>query len=236
MSTSPRHHPSISVVMPAYNAGRYIAEALSSVLAQEYRPQEIIVVDDGSTDDTAAVAAAIEGVRCFPIPHGGIGAARNAGVEAATGELLAFLDADDRWPPDKLARQVLALADEPAVDMVFGHVSQFHSPELDADQRERLQCITEPQPGLLAGAMLVRAAAYRRVGGFNTTLAVGEFVDWHARAMDAGLRECMLPQVMLFRRVHGSNTVIQQSDRKSDYLRVVKAALDRRRSQTGRSQ
>jgi glycosyltransferase involved in cell wall biosynthesis len=222
-------HPAISVVIPAFNAGRYIAESLESVRQQRYPAHESIVVDDGSSDDTAMIAKSVMGVRCIAIPHGGIGAARNAGVQIATGDLLAFLDADDRWEPDKLAWQVQILVDEPTVDMVFGHVLQFLSPDLDEHQRAQLRCVAEPQPGLLASAMLVRAEAFRRVGGFDTTLSVGEFVDWHSRATDLGLREWMLPDVVLHRRLHGGNTVLQQRDRKSDYLRVVKAALDRRR-------
>lgn len=232
MNTAPR--PTVSVIMPAYNAGRYIAEALESVRQQHYPAFEIVVVDDGSSDDTAAIASSVAGVRCVAISHGGIGAARNAGVQVSTGDLLAFLDADDLWEADKLSRQVQVLADEPAVDMVFGQVLQFLSPELDERQRSRLHCVAEPQPGLLASAMLVRAEAFRRVGGFGTTISLGEFVDWHARATDLGLRERMLPGVVLHRRLHGANTVIQQRDRNSDYLRVVKAALDRRRGQAER--
>lgn len=229
MTTTPP--PTVSVIMPAYNAGRYIAEALESVLQQHHPAHEIVVVDDGSSDDTAAVASSVAGVRCIAISHGGISAARNAGIQVSTGDLLAFLDADDLWEADKLSRQVQILADEPTVDMVFGQVLQFLSPELDEQQRSRLHCVAEPQPGRLASAMLVRAEAFRRVGGFDTTLSVGEFVDWYARATETGLRERMLPGVVLHRRLHGTNTVLQQRNRNSDYLRAVKAAIDRRRGQ-----
>jgi len=235
MTSTPVSSPTVSAIIPAWNAERYLAEALASVTAQSLAPREIIVVDDGSTDGTAAIAAATPGVRVIGIDHGGIGAARNAGVGEAAGELLAFLDADDRWSPDKLALQARVLVDDPRVDMVLGHIQQFLSPDLDEGRRGQWRCPEHPQPGLSAGTMLIRAAAFRRVGPFNPALAVGEFIDWYARASEVGLRGHMIPQVVLHRRVHGGNTVLRERGKQSDYLRVVKAALDRRRANPDRS-
>jgi len=227
--------PTVSVIIPAWNAEKYLAESLASVTAQTLASHEIIVVDDGSTDGTVDLAATIPGVRVMGIAHAGIGAARNAGVREASGDLLAFLDADDRWSPDKLARQVQVLIDEPSVDLVLGHVLQFLSPDLDEARRKQLRCPEHPQPGLLAGTMVIRAAAFNRVGLFNPALAVGEFIDWYARASEAGLRVRMVPEVVLHRRVHGGNTVLRERDKQSDYVRIVKAALDRRRANPDRS-
>jgi glycosyltransferase involved in cell wall biosynthesis len=101
--------PSVSVVIPSYNCASYVSETIRSVLAQSLRPTEIIVVDDGSSDDTPSVARGFpEGVRYIRQENAGAGAARNAGVEASTGEWIAFLDADDIWHADKLRFQLCA--------------------------------------------------------------------------------------------------------------------------------
>jgi glycosyltransferase involved in cell wall biosynthesis len=97
----------VSAVIPAYNSGKYLARALDSVLAQTCPPDEIIVVDDGSTDDTAAVARSCgDRIRFIPQPNAGASAARNTGIQASTSEWIAFLDADDEWLPDKLQTQL----------------------------------------------------------------------------------------------------------------------------------
>ena len=123
------HQNLVSVIIPVYNGERYLGEAIESVLAQTYKEVELIVVDDGSTDKSAAVARCFTDVRyCFQ-PNSGIGAARNQGADLARGGLLAFLDADDRWVRDKLLWQTKALAADNELAMVFGHVQQFPSPE-----------------------------------------------------------------------------------------------------------
>jgi glycosyltransferase involved in cell wall biosynthesis len=223
---------SISVIITTYNYERYLVEAVDSVLAQSHLPQEVIVVDDGSTDGTAITVQRFGGrIRYDYQPNGGIGAARNRGLELARGQLLAFLDADDLWLPDKLERQLAALMIEPDLDMVSGYVQQFVSPELSAEQKARLICPTEPSPGYLPGALLIRRQAADRVGPFRTDLKVGEFIDWHARAMEVGLSNRMLPDVVLKRRLHTTNQSLSHGTARpqADFLRVLKGALDRRR-------
>ena len=95
----------ISVIVPAYNGEKYLARALESILAQDYRPIEIVVVDDGSTDNTASIARSYREVRYVYQAHQGLPAARNTGLANCTGELISFLDADDYWPPNKLQIQ-----------------------------------------------------------------------------------------------------------------------------------
>src|ERR1700758_706720 len=96
----------ISVIIPVYNAEKYLAEAIESVLAQTYRPIEVIVVDDGSTDSSADIAKRFASVRyCFQ-SHSGLGATRNRGIDLSQGKFLAFLDADDLWVEDKLTHQM----------------------------------------------------------------------------------------------------------------------------------
>jgi glycosyltransferase involved in cell wall biosynthesis len=227
---------SISVVIGVYNAEPYLAEAVDSVLMQDYRPLELIVVDDGSTDGSREVAQRYEEVRLIQQANAGNGSARNTGLQAATGEFLAFLDADDRFTPGKLSLQMRALDEDPDLDMVFGHVQEFVSPELDEETRATIRPpAATPMPWTAPNLMLIRRASFDRVGLFSTAVRVGVTVDWFARADEAGLRHRILPETVLERRLHTQNNGLRERDSRSQYLQVLKAALDRRRAAAGDS-
>jgi glycosyltransferase involved in cell wall biosynthesis len=215
----------------AYNAERYLGEAIESVFAQTHRPLELIVVDDGSTDGTAEVARSYgDRIAFLQQENAGNGAARNAAVRAARGNLLAFLDADDRFTPRKLELQAEPLRADPALDVVFGHVREFVSPDLPEEVRGRVRPPAPVQPWAAPNLMLVRREAFERVGPFATDVRVGVTVDWYARALEAGLRSYVHPEVVLERRLHDANNGIREASSRAQYLRVLKASLDRRRA------
>jgi glycosyltransferase involved in cell wall biosynthesis len=230
------NEPLVSVVIPVYNCERYLAEAIESVLAQTYRPIEIIVVDDGSTDGSAQVAKRFtDSVRyCFQA-NSGTSAARNRGASLASGTFFAFLDADDLWVVDKLTRQMAVFGDDPGLDVVFGHVQQFCSPELDEHIKKTLYCPAEAMPGYLPGAMLIKRDAFLRVGPFETDWQAAEALAWYSRVVEKGLRSLMLSDVVLRRRLHISNKGIDERTlQRKEYLRILKASLDRRRTASRR--
>lgn len=216
--------PLVSVIIPAYQAEAFLDEAIASVLAQDVRPLEVIVVDDGSTDRTFEVARAYRNVRTLRQENRGIAAARNAGLAVARGEFYAFLDADDSWPLGRLRKQLALLTADPQLDMVFGQVEIL---EQRADQNSPVSAAV--QSGPLPGSMLVRAASFQRVGPFSQSFRIGEFIDWYMRAEELGLKRATLPELVLRRRVHGDNVGIREKSAQTDYVRVLKAALDRRR-------
>jgi glycosyltransferase involved in cell wall biosynthesis len=223
--------PRVSVLIPAFNAERYLGEAIESALGQTRAPFELIVLDDGSSDRTAEVARTFgDGIRYERQENEGIGGARNRCMELARGEYLAFLDADDRWERDKLALQLEAMCSSIRPDIVFGRVRHFVSPELPAEERARIACPPEAAPGYLPSAMLASRDVFERVGRFATDLHVGEFIDWMARARGRGLRELMLDETVLRRRLHDANQGVRHRDRRGDFAHVLKASLDRRRA------
>lgn len=227
--------PLISVIVPVHNGERYLAEAVDSVLAQTYQPLDLIVVDDGSTDGTPDVLSArASEVRAVRQPQAGSAAAVNRGVEIARGSLLAFLDADDLWTPDKLERQIEVMATEgPA--LVFGYVRQFHSPELSERERATIVCPVKPGPGISRGTMLVPREVFDLVGPFDCTWRVGEFLDWYARAVELGVHTAMLEHVVMRRRLHAACSSARAAGERRDYALILAAALRRRRAATPRA-
>jgi glycosyltransferase involved in cell wall biosynthesis len=224
----------VSVIVTVYNAAPYLGEAIESVLAQTYRPFELIVLDDGSTDGSGDVAQRYGSAVRFTRRQErlGLGAARNAAVALGEGSYLAFLDADDRFVPEKLERQMEVLDGDPQTDMVFGHVTEFVSPDIDEAAAARLRESVHDVPWRMPNLMLVRRPSFDVVGGFSTTLRVGVGVDWYARARDAGLKEAVPPFVVLERRLHASNNGIRERESRLQYLHVLKQSLDRRRQLT----
>lgn len=223
--------PRLSVIVPCFNASRYLAEALASIAAQERAPDEVLVIDDGSTDGSGEIAATFAPlVRCVRQEHQGISAARNRGLALATGDVIAFLDADDRWTATSVACRLAALVEYSDAAAVSGLVEQFVSPEVPDERRRSLVCPSAPSPARVAGAMMVRRELFDRVGGFDPAFRVGETIDWVARSDAAGATWRFVNDVVLCRRIHETNTTARNPLLAADYLRVLKASLDRRRA------
>ena len=216
----------VSTIVPVYNGERYLREALESVFAQTQRVGEVIVVDDGSTDRSGEIARAFRGVRCVRQPNSGQASALNAGIALASGELFAFLDADDRWLRNKIDLQVRSFASRPELDIVFGHTREFVEPGTAASACSDGRVL----PSRLPSAMLVRRAACERIGPFSGAWALGAVVEWCARADDLGVRSTMLDAVLYERRLHGENSSLRHPTPEREYARMLKYVIDRRRS------
>jgi glycosyltransferase involved in cell wall biosynthesis len=228
-------HPLVSVIIPVYNGERYLAQAIKSVLDQEYRPIEIIVVDDGSKDKSKEVALRFNApeLRYHFKEHEGQVVARNVGVHLAQGNFLAFLDADDFWSQEKLHLQMKELQAYPDLDAVLGHVKQFISPDMDEAAARKIRCPDQKMAGPLIGAMLIKRDAFFKVGEFDKTLRVGEFIDWYTRAGECHIKNITLPDIVLHRRLHDANMGILRRDSREEYLLVFKAFMDRKKKNQG---
>ena len=204
---------SVSVVIPTKNGGPLLMATLDSVFAQTRPPLEIIVVDDGSTDDTVAQLAPLAAsgrVRLISQPTAGTAHARNTGVAAATGTLIALLDHDDLWPPETLAGQVEALAARPDAVLAYGDMESF-----GMERPYRWPGPTGPAGDVLGafrrknwirspGQAVIRAAAIRAVGGFDAALAGAD--DWDLYLKLAGRGPFVYTGRLALRyRVHAGN-------------------------------
>ena len=223
--------PGISVVIPVYNGARYLSECIESVCGQTTPVAEIIVVDDGSEDETPKVAAGWgDRVRYQRIAHGGPGRARNHGVRFVETDVLAFIDSDDVWLPGKLELQMAALSREDDPAMVFGHVQQFVSNDLTPEEALALKFNPAPLPGPVPSTLVIRKSDFDRVGPFDEKLATGEFIEWSSRASDLGIKTLLVPDVVCRRRLHRNNMGRGGAAvHGAGYLRMLKQVLDRRR-------
>ena len=220
--------PLVSVVIPVFNGERFLRNAVESVLAQKYSPLEIIMVDDGSTDGTADVARSLpETVRYLHQTNQGPAAARNRGIERAQGSLIAFADADDLWPEDKLALQLPYLMRDPAAEIVMGLIQQVLLSETGAEN------FAEPAFSVNLGSAIIRKSVFERVGLFDETMRYSEDVDWFMRAREGGAAIVTIDAVTLLYRQHDQNMTRGKSTSELNVLKALKRSLDRRRESTG---
>jgi len=223
--------PLVTFVIPTCNRPALLAATLGSVLAQDYAAKEIIVVDDGSTDETAEVCAR------FPVVYlrqenRGPAAARNRGAGAARGELLAFLDDDDLCPPGSLGVRVEHWKDDPGCHHVVGRIRRF--------REETPGCIefidTEGQATHIIGVgpEVMLRSAFEKVGGFDESLRMSEDVDLWLRMGEAGLRRKLIPEICLFNRKHpGQITVSAPDETRDGFLNALRIRMQRERDNRG---
>jgi len=203
----------VSVVIPTYNYGRYIAEAIDSALAQTYAPLEIIVVDDGSTDDTRAVLAPYgDKIRTICQQNAGVAAARNTGIAAARGEYIAFLDSDDLWHPRKLELQMARFDADPSLGLVHCGVEIFDSDGrttgtiehgLDGRIAAALLRLDEEVLSAPGTSIVVPRRVAEEVGGYDVRLAPSEDWDFCYRVA-VRYPVAFVPELLVRYRLHGS--------------------------------
>lgn len=219
----------VGVVIRTLDASRYLAASIESVIAQTRPPAEIVAVDGGSTDGTLEILASFgDRVRVVQQRRRGLAGAAQDGVDAIARPLVAFQDADDLWPRDRLRLMVEALEANSAWGGVMGRVEHFVSPELSPAEAARFEIPNGPQPGAGLPSLLVRRSALDLAGEFLDGLSAGEYLEWHDRAIRAGVRIEAVETICLRRRVHLHNFT-RRPESKRDYLRAVRAVMARRR-------
>ena len=225
----------VSCIVPVYKGERFLKEALDSIFAQNYRPIEVIVVDDGSTDGTWRVVAE------YPQPivyiqqkKEGAPGARNRGLQAAKGNFICFLDADDLWRAEKLSRQMARFDRRAELDFCVSHIQNFWMPEVaDEEARFRNHPKNQALPGYVTGTLLVRRRTFESVGLFSTEHKHGDSLDWFVRARAKGVVGELLAEVLVDRRIHAGNTSrLWEQRSRNEFLLILKRFLDKQRSQS----
>lgn len=225
-----RATPLVSVIMPVYNGARFLRGAVENVLAQRYPAVEIIVVDDGSSDDIGTVVASLPvDVRYFRQENAGPAAARNRGIRDASGAVIAFLDVDDLWPDGTLPLMVRRLIESPDAGVIHGRGQLFRD---HGEEREFLGNPAESFPHYI-GAGVYRRQVFETVGLFDPDLRFAEDTDWFRRARAAGVPVIEVDEVTLLVRRHEGNMTRGKTVAELNPLRLFKKELDRRRAGRG---
>ncbi|MBD2691964.1 glycosyltransferase family 2 protein [Anabaena catenula] len=221
----------VSVIIPVYNGEKYLAEAIENVKNQHYQPLEIIVIDDGSTDKTAEIAAELkDNIRYIYQKNSGPASARNRGIKIAKGDVIAFLDVDDIWSEDKLDVQANYLASNTSIEIVQGLIQQMKLSALTAGNQHIFEPLYKPYHYINLGSAIYRKSVFDKIGLFDETLKYAEDLDWFIRAWENGITKVALDQVSLFYRKHKDNMTDGKNLVQLGFVRIFKRHLDRARN------
>ncbi len=223
----------VSVIIPTYNRAALLKEAIESVRSQTYLDWELIVVDDGSTDDTLSVVSELKDsrIRYFYQKNAGVSAARNRGIEVSRSPFIAFLDSDDLWIPEKLERQVKYMEQHPETGLLYGQVGRYSISDpsyFKVEPEKGLMTVPELLNGprtLFTSTVLIRRACLEQAGLFDTQLHVGEDFDLFLRAA-AKYPIFFLEGVDTKMRIHLENTGGNVKKLYSGYLNFAQKIIE----------
>jgi glycosyltransferase involved in cell wall biosynthesis len=199
------------------------------VLAQDYVPFEIIVVDGGSVDSTAAIAKSYGCVRWIEQMGQGLADAYNVGIASAQGELIAFLSHDDLWTPNKLSVQVDYLQRHPEAQYVIAHVHYFLEPGFNRPPGFRQELLVGSRVGLMMETVLARKSCFDWIGTFDPRYSSSEDADWFVRASDLQIGRGVVAEVLLHKRIHNANLTFTDPEGYRNMLRILKNSIERKR-------
>jgi len=222
----------IAAVITTFNRRELLQEALASVRSQTRVPDEIVILDDGSTDGTREKMESVSDVRYHWQANAGTSAARNAGWKMAQSEWIAFLDSDDLWDEAKLARQEACAKENPSLEVIFGHGINFATPGQEALFQATEHHLDRALPAWLPSAALIRRATLERMGGFDVGIKTAEVVDWVMRLRQADVPMCMLPETVLRRRLHSGNKQLQDDVGRRENLALVHRWMQQKREKS----
>jgi glycosyltransferase involved in cell wall biosynthesis len=220
----------VSVIVPAYNAGKYLREAIESILAQQYRPLEVIVIDDGSSDDSASIAESFgPPVRCYQQANCGPAVARNEGLAQSRGDFITFLDADDLYCSGALDAHMRRFNAECGLEIVIGR-QQYIRPVSAVADVEAFERVDQDQLTLSLATSLIRREVFGQVGWFDPSMRYCDDWDWFLRARELGIRMRLHRDTVLTQRLHGENMTRQREVGQKYQMLMFKRSLQRRRS------
>lgn len=224
-------NPLVSIILPVKNGEKFLSLALESVLEQDYHPIEIIVVDGHSSDGSVAIARSYPLVRLFSQSGHGLANAWNEGVDAATGEFIAFLSHDDQWAPNKLHLQVRYLMEHPEIQFTNTWFNFFLHPNCSIPAGFRENLLAGPQVSRLMESLVARKSIFRLVGKFDTRYAVAPDMDWFARINDRGVPMAFIREVLLHKGVHDHNTSSNVLINNQNLLQALRESIHRKHQQ-----
>jgi glycosyltransferase involved in cell wall biosynthesis len=219
----------VSVIVPVFDTERYLAVALDSIVAQTWPADEVIVVDDGSTDASPDIASDYASryaeVRVLRQANSGPAAARNAGIDAASGRYLAFADADDQMMPDRLAVQLDCFARQPELEVVVGTEDIVVEPDASAGAETMARAVPGwrgHERALHLMSMMARADVFERIGRFDASYRMAEDTEWFARAFAGKASILFIDDLLTHRRIHDQNASHRTEATRAALFRILR--------------
>jgi len=222
----------VSAVIPVYNGEAFLSEAVESIRQRGYRPLEIIILEDGSTDNTKRIARGLNGdVHYIYRPNSGLPAARNRGLQISQGNVIGFLDVDDLWRRDKLECQLAHLNEASSADIVIGYTRILMLMDI-VEGKHIFKKWADPIFALSVGSALFRRSVFETVGCFDEARRYCDDWDWFMRARECGVTMLVHTEVTQFYRRHVRNMTNQEKLGNHYFTKMLKKSVDRRREKT----
>lgn len=221
----------VSAIIAVKNGERFLARAIQSILQQTYSVYEIIVVDGKSTDNTGKIAQSYPQVRYILKENNAPADAWNLAIDAAKGDLLAFLDHDDRWTPNKLSLQVNYLVNHPQIQYVIAKFKYCLEPGYSIPSGFKKELLEQDITGLIPGTLVARKSLFDSIGKFDTNLAIASDVDWFIRVKDQNILQAVVPEVLLYKSIHEQNLSANAKVNNQELLKVLRQSINRQRNQ-----
>lgn len=225
-------YPKVSVIIPVYNGELYLAEAIESVLAQEFQPLEIIIIDDGSTDNSATIAQSFQEIIYYFQNNQGVSASRNSGIRIASGELITFLDYDDRMLPNSILSRVSYMIEHPKDECLM----TMHQSFLESGvKKPNWVKDIELEEGIFGqGYMMFRKDLFESIGWFNLAYKMGEDTELLFRIREEGHSIGKLAHISIKRRIHNNNLSGNRDVYRKSLLNMTKASVNRKKRNSGK--
>jgi len=217
----------VTVVIAVRNGQDYLSNAIESVIGQSSPPDEIIVVDGKSTDNTAKIARSFANIRYILQQNQGLANARNTGIDQARGDLIAFLDSDDYWIKEKLEIQIQQFICDPEIQYSYSQLMFFLEPGCVLRNGYKQLQLSIEQTGHTPGTLVAYKSLFHQIGKFNSTYKIACDLDWFTRAKDHNIRAGFVPQVLLYKRLHNNNLSGNVKAHKREIFNVIRKSLER---------
>ncbi|MDG2383310.1 MAG: glycosyltransferase [Pirellulaceae bacterium] len=230
--------PGVSVMIPVFNGSRFLGQTIDSVLAQKWQALEILVVDDGSSDDSAEIAEGYgSSVRCIRRSHAGIGAARNVAIAESTHSYLLPLDSDDLLTADSIQIRMQQIQQYANCELLVGCFTSFGDFDSPSNSPGQYVVPQGPQRGHVAGTSLIQRSLFDKIGRFDESLTSGCDLEWFMRCKEQGIAIQFIDNILMRRRIHGRNHSLQPDpDSVSNRLKFLKRSLERKKKTDGVSE
>jgi len=225
----------VSVILPVYNGAQYLNETIDSVLMQAYPTLELIVVNDGSVDNSEGICKTYQNIRYVYQENQGVPFARNHGVSLAKGEFLSFIDQDDLWMPGKCEAQMMAFQKHPHLGYCLTRQEFYLTENVERPDWCPEDWLNRPVAGFSPSTLMIRKTLFEKMGPFDTSLPTGSDTEFFFQLKDADVPFTQLEEIYVRKRIHQDNQSKSRDALRRDIMETLRRSIHRQRAQTRES-